>query len=559
MAMSMKTSTLRSLPGFCFASVLALSLYCCQSKPEFDIPPFHDEFLPTLTIRIGSNNIYSVYPDETFVFSDDCSGELEFSFRDSERAADFIYIKPILNKGELTPLRIRKKNNTILASCDFLQALDGELVFCVSAQDPKAEVSEYRYHFKLNNEEDNDEPQDTGHDSMADISLSLKKYIQIDNSSLNAQLSINVLGENSTANWQIELLIDNKPIDFFVQTENEGKIENFSSTEKAIRFLPRSGVYQIKTDGLKLELGKHDIRILVSEIKTTGYLRKISDIQSSFRVFKPQARWYYDAALQNECGEYNYFFNESTNSRFYLKLTCEGADGAMVSATVRDITEGKTVPTLGDGVFVLSASSRGEHRFSVKGEIGDTTFSLSLTKIIKDEYRCCLFINNDGIYATTSGPKTNTADFTTNFTFYAVVRAVIPYTEAIIYAGDYFVQDKYEYENFQWVGTDFVQWSGTQYGQFVLQKGWIQTGLSWARGKMSGVSARTNGASRWVKYGNRMEKEYYTPVPYLEVAAYVKGDMSNGSNLDYAIWSFRFDEAIRWLNENGVSFHGYLL
>jgi len=56
-----------------------------------------------------------------------------------------------------------------------------------------------------------------------------------------------------------------------------------------------------------------------------------------------------------------------------------------------------------------------------------------------------------------------------------------------------------------------------------------------------------------------MEIEYYTPVPYLEVAVYFKTDMSDGNNLDYALWSFRCENAEHWLKENGVSFKGYLL
>lgn len=140
-------------------------------------------------------------------------------------------------------------------------------------------------------------------------------------------------------------------------------------------------------------------------------------------------------------------------------------------------------------------------------------------------------------------------------TIQAVIRAVIPYTEA----RDDSTWDAYEYVNFQWVGTDFTQWNGTGYGTFTLHKGWINAALSWTKAKMSGVSARTNGASKWVDRNGTIVKEYYTPTPYLQVAAYVKAENHDGNNLDYIYWSFDFEKASSWLKEKDIAFQGYLL
>lgn len=394
----------------------------------------------------------------------------------------------------------------------------------------------------------------------ASTTLSIDEYILINNE-IKAEMDLSIEGESEQTlsdTWKLEVTIDDKPVDFSMRlTDNKTSV---MSTNGSAQFSPRSGKYQLVFNGAKLSTGQHVLRTMVSapniperEVMLPAY----SSIP--FCVFDPIGQWFRDADLQDEVYDHQYLFNESPDSRFYLKVSCDGTEERPTNVSVRDMTSGWMLPPAGAGVHILKSPSRGEHRFSVQGEMGETSFSLSLTKIIKDEYRCQISMDNDGIYAVTSGPNGSIADFTTNFTFNAVVRAVIPYTEAIVYAGDCFVQDEYEYENFQWVGTDFIQWNGSQYGQFVLQKGWIQTGLSWAKGKMTNVSARTNGASRWVERGGRMEIEYYTPVPYLEVAVYFKTDMSDGNNLDYALWSFRCENAERWLKENGVSFKGYLL
>lgn len=407
---------------------------------------------------------------------------------------------------------------------------------------------------------DEDEENPTEPSISASTTLSIDEYISID-SEIKFEMDLAIEGESEqmlSEIWNLEVSIDDKPVDFsMLLTDNETVV---TSTSGSAQFSPRSGKYQLVFTGANPSTGRHVLRTLVSVPNSPDRQFVAPAFSSaSFHVFEAKCQWFYDSELQDESPDYHIFFNKSSDSRYYMKISCLGVDDIPKDVTVRDKTSGWMLPHAGDGVFILKSPTRGEHKFHISGTIGETPFSLSSTKVVKDAYRCVFSMDEDAICATTSGPYGDVADFTTNFTLYAVARAVIPYTEATIFAGEYFDQDNYEYEEFQWVEKEFTQWVGTAYGQVVLQKGWIQTALSWARGKMSGVTVRTDGASRWVERDGKMEKEYYTPVPYLQIAAYVKGEVDNGIKLDYVYWDFEFNDARRWLNENGVSLVAYLL
>ena len=532
-----------------WALAVVLGLPSCEKHEEALPAPKVKEILLTVTTRNGTVSFENT--NETITLIEGESGKISLSFNNDQRRIDFDSVTPAFEDSTVvTPPDVIRKGGKTFVNIYFTKYSEGFVTYNLRDVYTNALIK-YTYLFDTRRKDEpseetpddkegqEDESEEEEQEDTLSLHLTIKnsKYL-LKETPLNIDLTCNQEIDQLHERYSFSVLIDNKETEHKLNAKNEKLV--------------------FKCSALPQEIGKHDIKIIATptdEKKKDAAL----EAESVFHIVQPEQHWFRDDKMISEMYYFHDIYNTMEKKSSWLLAKLEGIDNAEPTVTVVDLTDGKDLKKNPSNVFILERPSRGEHSFLIKYELEEFKTSVIDVKKVKDEYVCSVSIDGSSIYATLTSPNGNTADFTTDFTFYAVARAVIPYTNATS-TGDYhYEEDNYEYVNFQWVGTDYTQWNGTGYGTFTLHKGWINAALSWTKAKMSGISARTNGASRWVKYGSRMEKEYYTPVPYLEVAAYVKGDMSDGSNLDYAIWSFRFDEAIRWLNENGVSFHGYLL
>ena len=76
---------------------------------------------------------------------------------------------------------------------------------------------------------------------------------------------------------------------------------------------------------------------------------------------------------------------------------------------------------------------------------------------------------------------------------------------------------------------------------------------------MSGVTVQQNGASRWITKDGKEVVEYYTSIPFLQVALYYGYKNYEGKEPKYVIWSFDGSNIRAWFQENGIDYTEYLL
>ena len=536
-----------------WALAVVLGLPSCEKHEEALPAPKVEEILLTVTTRSGTVSFENA--NETITLIEGESGKISLSFNNDQRRIEFDSVTPAFEDSTVvTPPDVIRKGEKTFVNIYFTKYSEGFVTYNLRDVYTNALVK-YTYLFDTrkedepseethNNEEgqedeDEDEPEEEEQEDTPPLHLTIKnsKYL-LKETSLTIDLTCNQEIDQLHERYSFSVLIDNKEAEHKLNAKNEKLV--------------------FKCSALPQETGKHDIKVIATP--TNEKKRDVTlEAMSVFYIVQPEQHWFRDNKMTSEMYYFHDIYNTMENKSSWLLTKLEGTDDAQPTVSVEDLTDGKDLKKNPNNVFILQRPSRGEHSFLIKYELEEFTTSVIDVKKVKDEYVCSVSIDGSSIYATLTGPNGNTADFTTDFTFHAVARAVIPYTNAASTGDYYYEEENYEYVNFQWVGTDFTQWNGTGYGTFTLHKGWINAALSWTKAKMSGVSASTNGASRWVNRSGTMVKEYYTPTPYLQVAAYVKAENHDGNNLDYVYWSFDFEKASSWLKEKGIAFQGYLL
>ena len=527
--------------------VTMLGLHSCEKYEEAPLVPEQteeQEYIEDqrLMVTVAYGTLYADNQYNEVTLSEGESGELSLVFNNNNGRVVFRDITfDFAGETQLTTPNVTREGTTTTVYICFTDCSEGFVTY--NLEDVRTS-NLYQYTYCILTEkntatqEDNSEEDDTPEleDSHPlHLTINNGRYLLKD-SPLQIELSCNWDIDTLAATHTLSLQIDGKEIQFDTKTDKE----NFTLTCPSV---PQ-------------ETGKHEIK--VSAISSTEQ-EHVTEEKSVYYIVEPHHHWFRDREMTSEIYVFQNIFNDRKNTLSWLKVELDGTEGNQPMVTVHDKTEGTTLKKYGSNIFLLETPARGEHTFDITYRLANLDTTITDTKKIIDEFVCTPFISGSNIYATTSGPHGITADLTTDFTVYGVIRAVIPYTEAISEWGSNYTQDKYEYINFQWVKTTFQQKAGSTFRTFTVHEGWINTALKWSKSKMSGVTAQQNGASRWITKDGKEVVEYYTPIPFLQVALYYGYQNYEGKEPEYAIWSFDGSNIRAWLQENGIGLAEYLL
>lgn len=529
--------------------VAILGLLSCEKHEEAPLSPEQreeQEYIEEQSLTITAENgiFYADNKDNEVTLFEGESGELSLSFDNNNGKVVFKDITLDFDREtQLTTPNVTLKGKTTTVNIYFTDCSEGFVTY--NLKDVRTS-SMYQYTYFIHTEKDMDTVDDTPEEednpeqedtSSLHFAIENKRYILKD-MPLDIEVTSNQVIDTLIDTHNLSLLIDNKETQYDINNKGNNLV--------------------LTCPSIPQEIGKHEVKLIVTPLNEDEK-KSTLEAESVFSIVELHHQWFRDWGLTSEMYWFHDIFNTRDNKLTWLKVEIEGAEGAQPTFSVQDVTDGKDLKSYKNGLFLLEHPSRGEHTFNIRYTLGDIDTIVTDIKNVKDEYQCAMSIDGSCIYATTNGLYGTTADITTDFTVHAAVRAAIPYTKATTYAGSNYTCDEYEYVDFQWVKTSFRQMAETVFGTYTLQKGWINTALNWARGKMSSVAVLQNGASRWVTKNGEETIEYYTPVPYLQVAVYFEYKNSEGKNLDHAIWTFDCSNVKSWLEGNEIDLAVYLL
>lgn len=537
--------------------VTMLGLHSCEKYEEAPLVPEQteeQEYIEDqrLMVTVAYGTLYADNQYNEVTLSEGESGELSLVFNNNNGRVVFRDITlDFAGETQLTTPNVTREGTTTTVYICFTDCSEGFVTY--NLEDVRTS-NLYRYTYLIHTEKrtdkEEDSPQKEGEPDDKDepeeeeeplpplhLTIENKRYIS-ENTPLEIILSSNREIEELTGTYSISLQIDEKDTEF--ETE------------------PKEDFIILTCPSVPQKTGRHSIKIKATPVNQSKE-ENTFETESVFYLVHPHHHWFRDRELTSEIYVFQNIFNDRKNTLSWFKVELDGTEGNQPMVTVHDKTEGTTLKKYGSNIFLLETPARGEHTFDITYRLANLDTTITDTKKVIDEFVCTPFISGSSIYATTSGPHGITADLTTDFTVYGVIRAVIPYTEAISEWGSNYTQDKYEYINFQWVKTTFQQKAGSTLRTFTIHEGWINTALKWSKAKMSGVTAQQNGASRWVTKDGKEVVEYYTPIPFLQVALYYGYQNYEGKEPEYAIWSFDGSNIRAWLQENGIGLAEYLL
>ena len=360
-------------------------------------------------------------------------------------------------------------------------------------------------------------------------------------------------GDSEHVSYDVALFLDGKPCGSSIRTGG-----NTSSEKKLHEWVSFEGdVTMVIGLSEPLDGGAHT---LTARLRPSGATTDLSasegdysEASASFMASSLSFSWesvYGDLGTVLE-GKRLLSSKGSAEYRLALSYDCDASllseVNAVVSGSGKDLREEKALSS-----YILSYQSRGTRRIDITVKTKASEEYKFQTEVrCEDEYGCAVKCDGSTISAVVSGPS-QTAEATVSYHIDGGIIAVIPYTEAIELGGGYYEVGKYEYTDLQWVEKSFEQKKGTAFGEKVLQSGWIQTAMSWAKSKLSDIKVTPGKASRWKNQGGKMVKEYYTPKPYLLVKLYIKAIVTEASQADYIVLSYDFENLKAYLDRNGV-------
>lgn len=345
---------------------------------------------------------------------------------------------------------------------------------------------------------------------------------------------------SSDRKYDIRFLLDKEE----VATGRPGKEERKASWDG----LSVSSKVQFTLSSKTLAYGRHELTALFIDSES-GLPAGESSVE--LHVYGFSVQWYAHPGNEKIDG---YLLSSSRSKTFRMEVNFGAEIPYAVEA--KDNTSGHALPSEGGQQgrtrsFTLDGARRGKHVVTVvvKDDRGNSA-SKETEYAFWEEYRCAYTVEGSNIYAELSG-NSGSVPFGFDFSINGQLVGVIPYTEAIEYAGGHYDKEAYEYSYYDAFGMDFSFSAGDSFGRQKIWSGWINTAARHAQGKLKDLKV-THQASRWKKTGERYSKEYYTPEPYMQ-ADIILGCQTPGiSNAEYVVIQYEYSSIESFLQGYGI-------